>query len=272
MGALFPTLVLSASRRTDLPACYPDALCEALGDYPPETVHTLVLWTKDPVAMLSNARLVKRLRDYRQLFLHVTVTGLGGTPLEPNVPAWTAVRPVLGDMVAFARGAERVVWRFDPIVHVRGSGTEIRNLPLFAGMAPAFAAAGVRVVCTSWLAVYAKVAARLARAGLEAVPKDEGETEREAASLEAAAGALGMEVRYCCVPGKPRSSCIDGALLSRLHPDRLPCSARRARGQRPLCGCTESRDLGWYSQSCPHGCLYCYANPRVSLPPAPGPV
>ncbi|MCK4557835.1 MAG: DUF1848 family protein [Candidatus Aminicenantes bacterium] len=33
--------------------------------------------------------------------------------------------------------------------------------------------------------------------------------------------------------------------------------------QRAECRCTESIDIGSYTQSCPHSCLYCYANPRV---------
>ncbi|MDH4198294.1 MAG: DUF1848 domain-containing protein, partial [Candidatus Aminicenantes bacterium] len=28
------------------------------------------------------------------------------------------------------------------------------------------------------------------------------------------------------------------------------------------CLCTESVDIGSYAQSCPHSCVYCYANPR----------
>ena len=33
----------------------------------------------------------------------------------------------------------------------------------------------------------------------------------------------------------------------------------RDKGQRSACGCLCSKDIGCYN-SCPHGCVYCYAN------------
>ncbi len=84
----------------------------------------------------------------------------------------------------------------------------------------------------------------------------------QARELEKIAAQLGMKIYYCSMEGFERSRCIDGELLTKLHPAGLPCSINRAKGQRKLCGCTESLDIGWYTLACAHGCLYCYAEPQ----------
>lgn len=51
--------------------------------------------------------------------------------------------------------------------------------------------------------------------------------------------------------------CIDDELLTRLF--GLNLSVSKDRGQRKLCRCVESKDIGAYN-TCPSGCIYCYAN------------
>ena len=54
-----------------------------------------------------------------------------------------------------------------------------------------------------------------------------------------------------------KAHCIDGDLLAELFPDRPLIS--QFKPTREQCGCVASRDIGMYD-SCPHGCVYCYAN------------
>jgi hypothetical protein len=260
--------VISASRRIDLVAGYPDRMVELLAaKAPPEATHTVVAWTKDPANMLDHAPLRAALQGYESLFLHLTVTGMGGGPLEDRVPAPHLVLERLPEVLDLVGGPERVRVRFDPVVHVRcPDGSEYTNLEFFGELAPVIARFGIGNVWISWMQVYRKVARNLARKGYAPVTISQERWRAELACLEEIAAANAIALHGCCVPGMPRSRCIDGELLTRLHPRGEPCSTKRAKGQRELCGCTESLDIGWY-EPCRHGCVYCYANPMVSDAP-----
>ncbi|NOZ56108.1 MAG: DUF1848 domain-containing protein [Calditrichaeota bacterium] len=262
--------VISASRRLDMVAGYPDELVETLASRcPPETTHTVVIWTKDPRNLLRHERLRATLARYDQLFLHLTITGLGATELEPRVPPPEDVLALLPELIRLVGHPARLRIRFDPIVHIRTlEGLEICNLPYFERLAPVAAELGLHDVTTSWMTIYPKVVRRLERAGFQPRAISRDEWRREADWMLAVAKRYGIRVHGCCVEGWPRSRCIDGFLLTQLHPKGLQASTRKAKGQRSCCGCTESWDIGWYKK-CPLGCRYCYANP-VEHPPGAG--
>jgi hypothetical protein len=77
------------------------------------------------------------------------------------------------------------------------------------------------------------------------------------------AAANEMTLYSCCddalcqVNGIAKSSCVDIETIREIAPERY--RKLRAAPTREDCGCYESRDIGYYD-SCPHGCIYCYAN------------
>lgn len=276
------SIVVSASRRTDLPASFPDVLGGALReekarvlgpagraydvDLRPENVHTLVLWSKDFANLLTGRTGLRTLvAKYEQAYFHFTITGLGGTSLEKGVLSPGEAVAQLPGLVAAAGSPARVSVRFDPVVFWRESGKLVSNLPFFDRLAPPVADAGITDVRVSFAQWYGKARRRAKKRGFEFVDPEESEKRARAADLAATAAKWGLALHACAqgflaeVPGFRPSSCIDGKRLQELHPRREPVSVRKDRTQRPECGCTESRDIGSYAQVCPHSCVYCYA-------------
>jgi len=278
--------VISASRRTDLVSFFPDWLASAvkrekvlvLGpsrrprevDLRPETVHTFVLWSKNFENFLADRyNLRSQLAKYDQLYFHFTITGLGGTLIEKRVPPPATALAQLEMLAELARQPELISLRFDPIVYWEEGGEVKSNLPFFESLARRASRLGIKKVRLSFAQWYPKAKRRAARHGFLYVDPPL-ETKREAARrLVEVARENGLALFSCSqgwlaeVPGITPSSCIDGRLLESLHPRREPASSRKDKTQRQDCRCTESIDIGSYIQSCPHSCIYCYANPRL---------
>jgi hypothetical protein len=256
-------MVVSASRRTDLVAHYPDYMAERLHQIGPSRIHSVVVWTKDPVNLLQHQDLRQALDQVGQVFIHWTVTGLGGSFLEPLIPTWQQQVALLPAIVAFAGDPRRIHWRYDPLVTAQRGHARVENTDpaLFSLLAHSFAAVGVDTVHVSFATIYAKVARRLAETGVSFQDYSTAARRKLLSTFAELAASRGMLFHTCCEPGFPRQRCIDGELLTMLHPTREPCRAERAAGQRELCGCTVSLDLGRYLP-CPGQCLYCYAHPK----------
>ena len=277
------SIVVSASRRTDLAASFPDVLAHALReettrvlgpagrsyevDLRPDNVHTLVLWSKDFANLLADRSGLKGLvAKYEQAYFHFTITGLGGTSLEKGVLLPDEAMAQLPGLVAAAGSPALVSVRFDPVVFWREGEKLVSNLPFFERLAPRIAGAGVTDVRISFAQWYGKAKRRANKRGFEFGNPEESEKRARAADLAATAAKWGLVLHACAqgflaeVPGFRPSSCLDGKRLQELHPRREPASIRKDRTQRSECGCTESKDIGSYAQICPHSCVYCYAS------------
>jgi len=272
--------VISASRRTDLPAFHLpwllDAVRQGAADVEspfragqvrrvslrPDDVAWFVFWSRNYRAWLRHR---DAFGDYRVAF-HFTITA-GHPLLEPGVPsADEALRQAEG--LARAYGGPRIFWRYDPIVvwqDADGVQTNHRQA-VFARLCRELGALGVERCITSFACWYGKVRARMRRLGLVPIDPAPEEQCRVASELRDIAAAHGIAVAACCtadllaVPGIVPAHCIDGDLLSRLGGE--PVSAEAAP-TREGCGCTKSVDIGSYAQRCGYDCLTCYASPSL---------
>lgn len=284
--------VISASRRTDLVAFFPDWLSSVFRaerarvagpsggaydvDLRPSSVHTVVLWSKDFSNLISNRNGLKDLLGrYGQVYLHFTITGLGGGFIEREAPPPEKALDELPPLVDIAGSPLRLSLRFDPVVFWKDDDSIGSNLHFFETLCERAASLGIEDIRFSFAQWYRKARLRAARAGFPFV--DPGDEEKLAHAAALAEVARGRRLRlYSCgrkfpaaVAGIEPSACIDGRRLQELHPRREPADTRKDRSQRAECRCTRSLDIGSYAQTCPHACLYCYANPRIEPPAVP---
>lgn len=222
----------------------------------PEDVHSIVFWSKHYGPLLTHLDELEDL-GYR-FYFHYTITGTPRT-LEPRVPDWTRSVQVFRDL-AERTSPRHVQWRFDPILFTDELGADA-YVQRFRDIAAALSGATARCYF-SFAAFYGKVERQFKRAGI--CFRDPASEEKQALTeaLADIAEEYGITLYACCqdalVGGRvQKAHCIDGDLLTTLFSDRPQIS--KFQPTREQCGCVVSRDIGMYD-TCPFGCLYCYAN------------
>jgi hypothetical protein len=270
-------MIISASRRTDIPAFYAEWLVRRLREgyctvpnpfnpnqvtsisLRPEDVEAIVFWTRNPRPLIPYLDELDD-RGYRYYFQY-TILGYP-RPLDPHCPAAaTAVETFcqLADRI----GAGRVVWRYDPVVFSGLTPTTFHR-ENFQRLAESLRGHTHRSVI-SIVDRYRKIERRLKN--LEGTPAavepcDSPDFEPLMRSLAETARANEMDIVSCAEeidlgpfgirPGK----CVDDALIA----ESLGVEVGQTKdpAQRRACGCVVSRDIGMY-ESCLFGCQYCYA-------------
>ena len=268
-------MIVSASYRTDIPAFYSRwflkrlaaGFCRTVNPYggqqaridlTPRAVDGFVFWTRN-IAPFKPALAEVAGRGF-PFTVQMTVTGYPRA-LETSVVDW---RQAAEDMhwLAEAFGPHAAVWRYDPVV-ASDATPAAWHLENFARLAEALEGATDEAV-VSFAHIYAKTRRNLdaaAREGGFAWRDPDAAWKREMAEkLAAIASAHGMALTLCSQPEflaglASAARCIDAARLSRVA--GYPIAAKQ-KGNRPGCACFESRDIGDYD-SCPQGCVYCYA-------------
>ncbi len=268
--------VISASRRTDLPAFYwrwfmnrvNAGFCDVAHPWnahrirrvslQPEDVAAVVFWTRNGRPMLPDAVALRR-AGYA-FYVHYTITGYP-RELEPHAPsaneAVAALRALSEEI-----GSDQVVWRYDPIVF-SGATPPAYHVDRFASLARRLRGATTTAVI-SLCDPYQRTLRRLAALSKDSVwgfQPGTGEVRAATAGgLATIAAEAGMSLQSCAeqdlaVPGVIRGRCVDPDRIARLRPELV--LALRSAPTRPECRCVESIDIGAYD-TCGYGCAYCY--------------
>jgi len=280
-------MIISASRRTDIPAFYARwfihrvraGWCAVPNPFnrdqvssislAPGDVDLIVFWTRNPRPLFPYLHELDA-NGYRYYFQYTLLDyppliDRHNPPLRSSLDTFRA----LADRI----GPQRLVWRYDPIVLSEITPAEYHQ-KAYARLAGSLDGYTQRTVI-SFMDLYAKARRRLEAIetqGARLIPVTEdcetGGHDLTAtiptlvSSLAETARSHGMEIVSCAEeldlqpygvrPGK----CIDDELIGRLFD--LDVSHTKDPGQRKACGCVQSKDIGMYD-SCLFGCRYCYA-------------
>ena len=280
--------IISASRRTDIPhyfsRWFENRLRAGRAEFRnsfggkgevsllAEDVAGFVFWTK--CAKPFHGILETLRAEQRPYAFHYTITGIGGSSVEPNIPG---TGKAIDDFLRVREGlpdSRAIQWRYDPIV-LTDELDESYHVKKFAMIAQRLRGA-TGVVNVSFIEPYVKSVRRLKehettsfrqvdpeRHKTTARKKEQirqvtvqrgGELLRE---LSACAVQHGMQLRSCCNPefGIPASQCIGKELFS-AYGDGIVEHLRQGPS-RPSCQCLKVVDIGM-DNTCMGGCKYCY--------------
>jgi hypothetical protein len=282
-------IVISASRRTDIPAFYMPWFMQQINQgffdvhHPfgrtsvrvPATadqVHTIVFWSKNFGPFLDGGYGQRLLEKGYHLFFNFTINSAHAI-LEPAVPPTEARIAQLARLVDF-HGPEAIQWRFDPICYYKeSSGKEANNLDQLPLIARQTAALGIRTCITSFVDLYRKVQRRSAHSAVTLIDPPLHRKVEQIVAMTRLLAPLGIQLQLCCerellaaLPEEAKvvgAACIPNDRLAALYGADL--SLAKDSGQRvgAGCGCRISRDIGSYPlHPCRHNCLFCYANPQ----------
>jgi len=285
--------VISASRRTDIPAFYMTWFMEQIrvGRFEiinpynrrrsilpatPDTIHTIVFWSKNFESFITRDDGRQLQREGYHLFFNFTINSEDRV-LEPHVPPLNRRLRQLAQLCA-QFGPECINWRFDPMCFYRLNRNRRDNLHDFDKIVEQAASLGIRRCITSFMDNYAKIQKRIiAHTGFSFVDPSIAEKRSLVLKMERRLSPKNIKLEICCekklVAMLPESSnitgstCIPNRRLQDLYGGRL--SVKKDSGQRVSagCGCGSSTDIGSYQRHpCFHNCLFCYANPS---PPKP---
>ena len=265
-------MIISASRRTDIPTYYSDWFFNRLKagyvlvrnpmnyhqisriTLSPDTIDGIVFWTKNPVPMLPH---LPELEGYNYYF-QFTVTAYG-KDAEPNIPSKNTVIIPAFQQLSKMIGRERVIWRYDPIF-LNAKYTMEYHCRCFRALAARLGEYTEK--CTvSFLDLYRNTVKNTKP--LNILPETKEQQIELMQKFSEIARKYGICIDTCSEAidfdwlGITHACCIDKERFERIGKCKL--DVEKDHSQRPECGCVASIDIGTYN-TCKNGCLYCYAN------------
>ena len=292
-------LIISVSRATDIPGQMSSWFMERFGQgyvewinpfngrlqyVSFENVRVIVFWSKNPAPILPHLPVIHA-KGITTLF-QLTLNDYEKEGFEPGIPPIEERITTLRSLAGMV-GKERVFWRFDPLI-LTSEITPGKLLEKISRIGNRIADSVCRLT-VSFFSPYRTAVARMRRRGILPLAPSEEALRKIGSGLAELRKRWGIEIVTCAEMndlsryGIHAGSCIDPAVIGKLaeHDAQLTGffpgfssltlfdtdeSTLRRRlkdpGQRPLCGCMISKDIGQYG-TCSSGCVYCYAQRPV---------
>ena len=272
-------MIISASRRTDIPRFYSEWFMNRIQEgfvdvrnpmfhdqvsrysLSPDIVDGIVFWSKDPAPMIKR---LGELSDYSYYFqFSLTPYGKDTESGLRNKHDLISTFKELSEAV----GPERVVWRFDPIL-LNGKYSMEYHQRAFDTIAAELNGYTQQVII-SFIDEYS-FGGRSIYESVNTLGVDASQQNQIAEFVSDIAHSNDMSVATCAEAvdleryGIEHARCVDSRIFEKLDGYRLSRlktryeELQKDKSQRNLCGCIESIDIGC-TNTCANGCTYCYA-------------
>ena len=267
-------MILNTGLRTDIPGFFSEWFYNRIDDgfvyvrnpyaknqiysyrLDPELIDCMIFCTKNPKPMLENLEKIDKFNQYWQ----ITITPYE-KEVEPNVPP---VDNVLESFKYLSNrlGKENVTLRYDPIF-INEKYTLETHIESFEYIADSLSDYTTEAII-SFIDLYEKTKRNFPKT------KEVNKDERLMIGKEfARIGKKNNILIKTCVEGTEldkfgidSSGCMTKEVIEKAMNKNLNIPKQKAR--KGQCYCLLNNDIGEYN-TCPHGCLYCYANSNKKL-------
>ena len=264
-------MILSVSRRTDIPAFYSEWFFNRLKEgfvlvrnpmsyhqvsrvkLTPDVIDCIVFWTKDPSKMLDKLHLLNKYKYYFQITINPYEQHMEKRVSHPDrvIKSFQEISSKIG--------IDRVIWRYDPIILTKEMNLDYHTTN-FDKIASKLSGYTKRCII-SFVDNYRKTERNMKSIVQEDITSEImlriGEKFAEIGDKYNLKISTCSEIIDLSAVGIEHAKCIDDRLISQIIGESLVIA--KDKNQREECGCVTSIDIGAYN-TCKHGCLYCYAN------------
>lgn len=265
-------MILSVSRRTDIPVFYAEWFMERLRQkyvlvrnpfnihsisripLTPENVDAIVFWTKNSKPIHKYLDEIDEL-GYKYYFQY-TITPYKND-LEEKVQDKKEIVETFKKL-SEKIGSEKVILRYDPVI-LSDNYTIDFHKKAFARLCDLLAPYTKKIVF-SFLDDYKKISKNIKQLNIKEISAEEMCIMAE--YFADTAKNYNLKIESCAEQidlgrfGINHGKCIDDELIEKITGYKLSVGRDN---QRNACGCVKCIDIGEYN-TCMHKCLYCYAN------------